>query len=197
ASEKGLKGVAEMEEIFDLYQHFDTYAAKVDFNLCLARGLDYYTGAVFEVKANNVKIGSICGGGRYADLTGVFGKPGIPGVGISFGADRIYDTMAELGLFEELSATSTKVMLINFGSDELPFNLKVLNQLRQAGIPAELYPEKAKMKKQFSYADKKQVPYTLSIGSNEIESGVFQLKNMKTGKQEGMSIEAIIEKLKG
>ncbi|MFK7922901.1 MAG: histidine--tRNA ligase [Bacteroidia bacterium] len=195
SSENGLKGVAEMEEIFNLYQHFETYAGKVDFNLRLARGLDYYTGAVFEVKVNNVQIGSICGGGRYADLTGVFGKPGLSGVGISFGADRIYDTMEELGLFEELSATSTEVLLINFGPDELVFNLKVLNRLRKAGIAAELYPDAAKMKKQFSYADKKQVPYTLAIGSNEVESGRYQFKTMATGEQEALTEAEILDKL--
>ncbi|MEL6592883.1 MAG: histidine--tRNA ligase [Bacteroidota bacterium] len=195
-SESGLQGVAEMREIFSLYQHFDTFAGKVDFNLRLARGLDYYTGAVFEVKVNNVQIGSICGGGRYADLTGVFGKPDLSGVGISFGADRIYDTMEELGLFEELQATNTDVLLINFGPEVIETNLQVLNRLRREGIAAELYPNKAKMKKQFTYADRKQVPYTLAIGTNEVESGLYQLKNMQTGEQEGLTIEQIIQKIK-
>ncbi|MEL6653547.1 MAG: His/Gly/Thr/Pro-type tRNA ligase C-terminal domain-containing protein, partial [Bacteroidota bacterium] len=125
-----------------------------------------------------------------------FGKPDLSGVGISFGADRIYDTMEELGLFEELQATNTDVLLINFGPEVIETNLQVLNRLRREGIATELYPNKAKMKKQFTYADRKQVPYTLAIGTNEVESGLYQLKNMQTGEQEGLTIEQIIQKIK-
>ncbi|MCB0844135.1 MAG: histidine--tRNA ligase [Bacteroidetes bacterium] len=195
-SATGLQGVAEMEEVFQMYQNLSSFKGKVDFNLQLARGLDYYTGTVYEVKVNNVKIGSICGGGRYADLTGVFGRPGLSGVGISFGADRIYDAMEELGLFEDLTTAPVDVLLINFGPETLNPALKTLNKLRAAGISAEIYPENAKMKKQFSYADKKGVPYTLLIGTAEIESGLFQLKNMKSGEQVSLSVEDIISKLR-
>ncbi|MEO0473357.1 MAG: histidine--tRNA ligase [Bacteroidota bacterium] len=194
--EIGLEGVGEMEEVFSLYQYMPRFEGKVDFNLQLARGLDYYTGTVFEVKANNVKIGSICGGGRYADLTGVFGRPGLSGVGISFGADRIYVVMEELGLFKELGSSSTKVLLINFGEDVLPTNLAVLKALREAGVAAELYPDKAKLKKQFSFADRKQLPYTIVIGSDEQESGQYKLKNMASGEEQSLSLEEIIARLR-
>jgi histidyl-tRNA synthetase len=194
-SEQGKAGVAEMREIFALYQHCNRFNAQVEFNLRLARGLDYYTGAVYEVKANNVQVGSIGGGGRYADLTGVFGRPGLSGVGISFGADRIYLVMEELGLFDEVSATSTQVLLINFGGESFVPALQALNKLREAGIAAELYPEPAKMKKQFSYGNKLGVPYTLMIGSEEVASGLYQLKNMVNGEQEKLPIEEIVRKL--
>ena len=193
-SEAGTKGVEEMREVFDYHQHFSTYDGTVEFNLRLARGLNYYTGTIYEVQANNVNIGSICGGGRYADLTSVFGKPGLSGVGISFGADRIYDVMDELGLFSDLAATSTQVLLINFGAETQNAALKTLNKLRQAGIGAEYYPESAKMKKQFSYADKKDIPFTLMIGSEEIKSGRYQLKNMKTGEQVEVGKDELVER---
>ncbi|MCL4135701.1 UNVERIFIED_CONTAM: hypothetical protein GTU68_026613 [Idotea baltica] len=196
-SEVGLKGLAEMREVLDTYQHFSRYGAKVDFNLKLARGLNYYTGTIYEVKVNNIDLGSIGGGGRYADLTGVFGKPGLSGVGISFGADRIYLAMEELGLFEDLNEGSAQVLLINFGGDTQATALATLNKLRAEGISSELYPEAAKMKKQFSYADKKHIPYTLMIGQEEMATGKFKLKNMTSGEQELLSIETIIEKVKG
>ena len=196
-SEIGIKGVEEMREVFSLLESFEIERATIDFNLELARGLDYYTGTIFEVKAHEVKMGSICGGGRYANLTGVFGVDGLSGVGISFGADRIYVVMEELGLFEEIRPTTVEVLLVNFGEETRAGALKALNQLRQMGIASEYYPDAgAKMRKQFTYADKKDIPYTLIIGTEEAASGIFQLKNMKTGEQEALKIEAIVEKLK-
>lgn len=196
-SEIGTKGVEEMREVFSLLESFEIERATIDFNLELARGLDYYTGTIFEVKAHEVKMGSICGGGRYANLTGVFGVDGLSGVGISFGADRIYVVMEELGLFEEIRPTTVEVLLVNFGAETRAGALKALNQLRQMGIASEYYPDAgAKMRKQFTYADKKDIPYTLIIGTEEAASGIFQLKNMKTGEQEALKIEAIVEKLK-
>ncbi|MEL6673796.1 MAG: histidine--tRNA ligase [Bacteroidota bacterium] len=194
-SPAGTLGVQEMREIFETYAAFPRFAGTVDFNLKLARGLNYYTGAIYEVKANNVKIGSICGGGRYADLTGVFGRPGLSGVGISFGADRIYDVMEELDLFGEIPSTSTKVLVVNFGNEVRLQALAALNQLRSAGIGAEYYAEAAKMKKQFGYADKKGIPFTLIIGADEAASGQYQLKNMKEGSQQALNMEAIIQHL--
>lgn len=194
-SEIGRQGVAEMREVLELSSYFESYRGTVDFNLELARGLDYYTGTIFEVKAHDVSIGSICGGGRYADLTGVFGMSGMSGVGISFGADRIYDVMNELELFPEEASISTQVLLINFGQETLPAALKALNALRSAGISSEIYPDSVKLKKQFAYANKKSIPYTLSIGEAEVASGAYQLKNMQTGEQVGLPVVAIIEQL--
>ncbi|RMG75223.1 MAG: histidine--tRNA ligase [Bacteroidetes bacterium] len=196
-SETGRQGVAEMREVIDTLSHFPLQRATVDFNLQLARGLDYYTGTIFEVKAHDVKIGSICGGGRYADLTGVFGKPGLPGVGISFGADRIYDVMEELGLFEDQAQSSTQVLLIHFGAETYGPTLDLLRQLRSAGIAAELYPDAVKLKKQFAYADKKGIPFTLAAGTQEHTAQAYQLKDMATGQQETLSLEAIIERIRG
>lgn len=195
-AESGKQGIAEMREVFGYYQYMDSYQGSVLFDLTLARGLTYYTGTIYEVVTNEVKMGSICGGGRYDNLTGVFGKPGLSGVGISFGVDRIYDVMTELNLFDESATQGTQVMLINFGGDSLKTNLQVLSKLRQAGISAEIYPDAAKLKKQFSYADRKNIGFTLAIGENEIATGKYQLKNMKTGEQEGLSLEEILAKLK-
>ncbi|MEM9986258.1 MAG: histidine--tRNA ligase [Bacteroidota bacterium] len=194
-SEEGRLGVSEMKEVFSWLSYFELARGTVEFDLQLARGLNYYTGTIYEVKAQGVNIGSICGGGRYADLTGVFGKPGLSGIGISFGADRIYDVMDELGLFPDSRASSSQVLLINFGSDTLPANLKVLTQLRQAGIAAELYPDSAKLKKQFTYADRLGIPYTLVIGSEEIANEAYQLKDMQSGEQAALSVDQIIERL--
>lgn len=193
SSESGREGVAEMEEVLQTAANFPSFNGTVTFDLQLARGLDYYTGTIFEVKAHNVQIGSICGGGRYADLTGLFGLKDMPGVGISFGADRIYDVMSELGLFEDQTASPTKVLLINFGGDGYQRSLEVLASLRSAGIAAELYPEIAKMKKQFSYANKLGIPYTIMIGEEEINQNVFQLKNMETGEQNRLTIREVEE----
>jgi histidyl-tRNA synthetase len=167
----------------------------VEVDLTLARGLNYYTGAIIEIKANDAQMGSISGGGRYDDLTGIFGLKGMSGIGISFGADRIYDVMNELKLFPADSEQATSVLLVNFGGSEEMVSLKLLHKLHAAGISAEIYPEPLKMKKQFSYADNKKIPYTLIIGADEAASGIYQLKNMLTGEQQKLSAEEIIERL--
>jgi len=195
SSEIGMKGVEEMREIFETLENFELRKGSLDFSLELARGLDYYTGTIFEVKAHEVKMGSICGGGRYADLTGVFGVKGLSGVGISFGADRIYDVMDALDLFEDLEESPVQVMLTNFGPETRKVALQSLWKLRQAGISAELYPEDSKMKKQLSYADKKGIPFTLMIGPEEAVSGKFSLKDMKSGEQLTLDIDGLIEHL--
>lgn len=190
-SATGLKGLDEMEELFTLLETSPTNC-HVELDLTLARGLNYYTGAIIEVKANEVAMGSICGGGRYDDLTGIFGLPGVSGVGISFGADRIYDVMQELGLFPDDVLTFSKVLLVNFGPEEQKYAQSVLFKLRNAGISCELYPEAAKMKKQMQYADKNQIPFVIIIGKNEMETGKLAVKNMKTGEQELLDAEAAI-----
>lgn len=195
-SETGLKGIEELKSIFS-YLASINLSSPVELDLTLARGLNYYTGAILEVKATGVQMGSISGGGRYDDLTGIFGLPGVSGVGISFGADRIYDVLNELKLFPAETGQATTVLLANFGNREETESLKFLVQLQQQGIAAELYPEPAKMKKQFSYADAKKIPYIVIIGSNEVETGIFQLKNMITGEQIGLSPENIILKIHG
>ena len=193
-SPAGLQGIDEMQEIFSLLDNSPT-RCNVELDLTLARGLNYYTGTIIEVKANDVAIGSICGGGRYDDLTGIFGLPGVSGVGISFGADRIYDVMQELNLFPDDLLTFSKVLLVNFGVEEQKFAQKALFKLRDAGISCELYPEAAKMKKQMQYADKNQIPFVIIIGKNEMETGQMAFKNMKTGEQELMDTEAVISYL--
>lgn len=193
-SPTGLKGIDEMEEIFTLLESSPTNC-HVELDLTLARGLNYYTGAIIEVKANDVAMGSICGGGRYDDLTGIFGLPGVSGVGISFGADRIYDVMQELDLFPGDVLTFSKVLLVNFGTEEQKYAQKVLFKLRDAGISCELYPEAAKMKKQMQYADKNQIPFVIIIGKNEMDTGQLAVKNMKTGEQTLLDTEAVISHL--
>jgi len=190
-SGEGLKGVAEMQEVLTTLSHFSLRTATVEFDLQLARGLDYYTGTIYEVKAHEVEMGSICGGGRYADLTGVFGMPGLSGVGISFGAERIYDVMEALDLFDDARASATQVLLINFGPDTYGACLDTLSRMRDAGIPAELYPEKAKLKKQFAYADRLGIPYTLVIGTEEMAKGTYQLKDMRSGEQKEVGLEEL------
>ncbi len=194
-SPTGLQGVEELET-FHLY--FDSYEAKntVEFDITLARGLSYYTGCIFEVKANGLNIGSIGGGGRYADLTGVFGMKNMPGVGVSFGADRIYNAIEEKGLFPDTFAGDLKVLLIALGQEEHLYAFKQLNALRAAGINADLYPEPAKMKKQMKYANDRKVPYIIIIGSEEKERGELSFKNMESGEQEKLPLNTIIEKLK-
>ncbi len=191
SSETGLQGIAEAEEIIEFLEN-DATQCSVELDLTLARGLNYYTGAIIEVKANDVAMGSICGGGRYDDLTGIFGLKGMSGVGISFGADRIYDVMFELGLFPEDVLTFSKVMLVNFGKEEQMYAQKVLSRLRAENIKSELYPETVKMKKQMQYADKNNIPYVLVIGKNEMETGMLSLKIMKTGEQSSMNLNDII-----
>ncbi len=195
SSETGLKGIAEMRTIFT-FIHEVQPGAKVEIDLTLARGLNYYTGAIIEIKANDAQMGSISGGGRYDDLTGIFGLKGMSGIGISFGADRIYDVMSELKLFPPDTEQATTVMLVNFGGNEELVSLKLLQKLHEAGISAELYPEPLKMKKQFSYADNKKIPYALIIGADEAVSGTCQLKNMLTGEQEKFSADEIVARLR-
>jgi len=156
---------------------------QVDLDLSLARGLNYYTGAIFEVKALDFAIGSICGGGRYDDLTGIFGMPNMSGVGISFGADRIYDVMTGLNLFPEEVNSSTRVLFVNLGAEEEAASLGLLRALRDAGVPAEIYPEAGKMKKQMEYANRRGVPYVAIVGSQELEAQVVTLKEMRSGEQ--------------
>ncbi len=196
SSETGLKGIEETRKVYDYVAGFGLENAKLEFDMTLARGLNYYTGAIFEVKVNNVSIGSVSGGGRYDDLTGVFGLPDVPGVGFSFGVDRIYDVMEELELFPEQHQDSTKVMICNFDEESERYSLKVLSSLRQANINAEIYPDQAKMKKQMTFANNKEIPFVLMVGSQEMASGKLTLKDMKSGEQEGLSVEELIEKLK-
>ncbi len=181
-SQTGLRGVDEIAEVFDLVAQAGV-ELPVELDLSLARGLNYYTGAIFEVKALDFAIGSISGGGRYDDLTGIFGMPGMSGVGISFGADRIYDVMTGLGLFPEEVCFSTRVFFTNLGAEEQRAALPLLRSLRQAGIAAEIYPEAGKMKKQMEYANRRGIPYVAIIGSQEIENGTVTLKDMRSGEQ--------------
>jgi histidyl-tRNA synthetase len=191
----GAKGLYEMENILDYLRDFDLQAA-VEIDQSLARGLNYYTGAIIEVKAADVQIGSICGGGRYDNLTGIFGLPGVSGVGVSFGADRIYDVLTEQKRFPEDAGALTKVLLVNFGEKEGRYALGVLGKLQKAGVAAELYPEAAKMKKQMKYADQKQIPFVLLIGEEEMQTGKLTLKNMTSGEQQKLGVEEMIALLK-
>ena len=195
-SETGQRGITELREVLALAKSLGSDLNHVQFDLTLARGLSYYTGTIFEVKAQEATISSsISGGGRYDNLTGVFGLSGVSGVGISFGVDRIYDVMEDMGLFPEESQIGTQVLLINFDKELQSQVVPVLSQLRERGIRAEMYPEAVKLKKQFSYADKKNIPHALVIGSNELASGEFSLKNLKTGEQHSLPLEAVIERL--
>ena len=182
SSETGLKGVEELEEVFQLLEDVDC-RLNIELDLCLARGLNYYTGAIFEVKALDAQIGSITGGGRYDNLTGIFGLPGVSGVGISFGADRIYDVLTELDLFPKELLSATQVLFATFGAEELHYALKWAKELRARNIAVEVYPEPTKMKKQMGYADDKQIPYVAIVGGNEMETNTVMLKNMLTGEQ--------------
>ena len=195
ASEVGLKGVMELETIFGLCEAMKV-ATKIDLDLTLARGLNYYTGAIFEVKALDVEMGSITGGGRYDNLTGVFGMEGVSGVGISFGADRIYDVLNTLNLYPETSIEQTQILFVSFGDKELMYCLPWLSTLRGKGINAEIYPEPAKMKKQMSYADNKRIPFVAIIGETEMNEGKVMLKNMKTGEQSLSTIDDVIQMIK-
>jgi histidyl-tRNA synthetase len=187
-SATGLKGIDEMETILGLCEAMKV-ATPVELDLTLARGLNYYTGAIFEVKALDVQIGSITGGGRYDNLTGVFGLEGVSGVGISFGADRIYDVLNQLNLYPETSVEQTRVLFVTFGWNELKYSLSWAAHLRSQGINVEVYPEPAKMKKQMSYADGKQIPYVAIVGENEMNKNKVMLKDMKSGEQRLVSLE--------
>jgi histidyl-tRNA synthetase len=195
-SEIGILGVNELESIWQLVDSLGVENPKIAFDPSLARGLSYYTGAIFEVKALGVSIGSISGGGRYDNLTGTFGMPGLSGVGISLGVDRIFDVMEELNIFPtEISGSRTKVMVTNFGPDTLAISLEILTLLRKENINAEIYPENSKIKKQFEYADKKQIPFVIILGSEEIEKEIYNLKDMKTGEQVSINKTQLLEKL--
>ena len=195
ASETGLKGVEEMEELFGLIEDYGT-ELEIELDLSLARGLNYYTGAIFEVKAKDYQIGSICGGGRYDDLTGIFGLPDTSGVGISFGADRIYDVMLGLGLFPEEAQMTTKVLFVNFGGEERKASMALLKALRAAGVPSDIYPDSAKMKKQMEYANKRAIPFVIIVGESERTEGVATVKNMAEGTQEKVAFDSLVEYLK-
>lgn len=194
-TESGSRGLDEMKTIFGLFQKIEI-TSEVVFDLTLARGLNYYTGTIFEVLARDVKMGSICGGGRYDDLTGIFGLPDVSGVGISFGADRIYDVMSELNLFPEDTGSATQVLFVNFGDKEQVYCLPLVDKLRKVAVRCELYPEAAKMKKQLNYANNNKIPFVVLIGENEMNRGVLTLKNMTTGEQTEMKVEDLISVFK-
>ncbi|MDR2040283.1 MAG: histidine--tRNA ligase [Bacteroidales bacterium] len=194
-NETGQAGVDEIRTILD-YAESLQIAVPIEFDLTLARGLNYYTGAIIEVKALDVVIGSICGGGRYDNLTGIFGLPGISGVGISFGADRIYDVLSQLDAYPKNMTQNTQLMFVNFGQKEEQYVLKVLSKVRASGINAEIYPEAAKMKKQMTYANSKSIPFVAMIGENEMSNNIIGLKNMISGEQNNVSFEEMIIKIK-
>ena len=191
-SEIGMKGIEEMEEVFSLIEATGVQL-NIELDLCLARGLNYYTGAIFEVKALDAQIGSITGGGRYDNLTGIFGLPGVSGVGISFGADRIYDVLTELDLFPKELQSTAQVLFATFGDAELRYALTWAKELRARNIAVEVYPEPTKMKKQMGYADDKAIPYVAIVGSNEMDSNTVMLKNMTTGEQKQLTLEEMIK----
>ena len=196
-SETGLKGIEEVKFILStLTSAILHLTSSISLDLTLARGLNYYTGAIFEVKALDVEMGSITGGGRYDNLTGIFGLPGLSGVGISFGVDRIYDVLNTLDLYPKDSLTTTQVFFINFGEQETAYCLPIINKVRSNGIRAEIFPDAAKMKKQMSYANAKQIPFVVLAGENEMNAGKVTLKNMTTGDQSLLSTEELIERLK-
>ena len=188
-SEVGQRGVDECEYIL---RHLVGLKNEVELDLTLARGLNYYTGAIFEVKALDVQIGSITGGGRYDNLTGIFGMPGLSGVGISFGADRIFDVLNQLDLYPKETATATRLLFVNFGEAEAAYSLPILAQVRAAGISAEIFPDAVKMKKQMSYANQKQIPYVAIVGETEMAQGKVMLKNMQTGEQQLLGPDELV-----
>ena len=195
SSEIGMKGIEELEYVLRTVEELGVKRATIEFDVTLARGLNYYTGAIFEVKANGVKMGSICGGGRYDDLTSVFGMNDMSGVGISFGADRIYDVLTELNLFPDTVDNSLDLLFINFGENEGRFCMDLVKKLRAKNISCELYPSSAKMKKQMKYANDRGVKNIALVGQNEIESGKLQVKNMDTGEQKEMDFDQVINYL--
>jgi histidyl-tRNA synthetase len=197
-SETGAKGLKDLASVFALVTSCQNSLDHVEFDIALARGLSYYTGCIFEVKINNVAIGSVSGGGRYDNLTKAFGdKDNLPGVGFSFGVDRIYDAMEQLNLFPEKATVSSKVLVCHFDQDGLTYGLSVLTKLRAAGIASEIYPDVSKIKKQLDFANKKGIPCCIVIGSDEIQSGELTLKDMARGEQEKLNIDKLVQKLKG
>jgi len=194
-SPTGMKGIEEIKHLGGLLKDLNL-RNKWTFDVRLARGLNYYTGTIIEVKANQVGMGSLCGGGRYDDLTGIFGLPGVSGVGISFGADRIYDVMSELNKFPDTITHTTKVLFANFGPEEERFSLHLLSEIRQEGIASEIYPDASKLKKQLEYASRKQIPYVVLVGKDEMENGMLTVKDLASGEQSRMSSEEFIHRLK-
>jgi len=193
-SETGIKGVAELETLFGLIEATGVQL-NIELDLCLARGLNYYTGAIFEVKALDAQIGSITGGGRYDNLTGIFGLPNVSGVGISFGADRIYDVLTELDLFPKKLQSSTQILFAAFGEEELRYALQWVKALRAEGMTVEVYPEPAKMKKQMGYADAKQIPFVAIVGGDEMAQNKVMLKEMESGNQQLVDMQELIKKV--
>ena len=194
-SETGSLGVRELEFVCARSSELGL-RAPLDLDVSLARGLNYYTGCIIEVKALDVEIGSITGGGRYDNLTGVFGMPGVSGVGISFGADRIYDVLNALDLYPDSTQRATTVMFTNFGDKEAAASLRLIKELRGAGVAAELYPDAAKMEKQMAYANALSIPYVAIIGESELQAGTVTLKNMESGEQQTLPASAVVEALK-
>ena len=191
-SEMGLRGVEEIKYILNMLSTLGTLNNDIQLDLTLARGLSYYTGAIFEVKALDTPMGSISGGGRYDNLTGIFGIPGLSGVGISFGVDRIYDVLNTLDLYPKDSLNTTQVLFINFGEKETAYCLPILNKVRARGIRAEMFPDTSKMKKQMSYANAKQIPFVALVGENEMKEGKLTLKNMDTGEQQLLTVDGLL-----
>lgn len=193
-SEEGLQGVKDLRFVVDNIESLGLQTANLDLDVTLARGLNYYTGAIYEVSApEGVKMGSIGGGGRYDDLTGIFGLKNVSGVGISFGLDRIYLVLEELNLFDVVELPKPKVLFINLGNDEASFCMKALVELRNKKIKSELYPDNAKMKKQMNYANRREIPFVVIVGSNELENNNYTLKNMQTGDQQVCSLKELLE----
>ncbi|MDR0728637.1 MAG: histidine--tRNA ligase [Prevotellaceae bacterium] len=195
-SATGLAGVAELQMIMDYLQAL-SIAQTVEIDLSLARGLNYYTGTIFEVKAREVAIGSICGGGRYDDLTGIFGLKNMSGVGISFGADRIYDVLLQLNLFPSATSESARVLFFNLGEAGEQQALQYVQQLRRQGVITEMYPDSHKLKKQFEYADRRGIPFAAIIGEEEVKNGVITLKNLISGEQQNVSFERLVDTISG
>jgi len=194
-SANGIKGIEELRTLFTYFEN-SRLSGKTELDLTLARGLNYYTGAIIEVKSKDVSIGSICGGGRYDNLTGVFGMEGVSGVGVSFGADRIYDVMSQLNLFDEQRKSGTQVLILNFGNKEIMFALKMREQLRELQICAEIYPDAVKLKKQMAYADSRKIPYIVIAGEEEIVNNMVNLKIMSSGEQKKMTTDELLLFLK-
>ncbi len=196
ASDTGKTGVGEVRQLMN-YLEVDPVKSELEFDMTLARGLNYYTGSIFEVKSTGVQIGSICGGGRYDDLTGIFGLEGVSGVGVSFGADRIYDVLLQTDRFPDRSEMDTRVLFVNFGDREARHILPIVGALRKKGIPSELYPDAAKMKKQMGYANSRKIPFVALVGEREVQEGLVTLKEMESGQQEQLTVQQLVERLTG
>jgi histidyl-tRNA synthetase len=192
SAETGVKSTAALGTILALLKSYGSTEDHVEIDIALARGLSYYTGCIFEVKVNNVAIGSVSGGGRYDNLTGVFGLPGVSGVGFSFGVDRLYDAMEELRLFPEEAQLSSRVLICHLDADCQTYALGILSKFRAKGIASEVYPDISKLKKQLEYADRKKIPFTVVVGSEEMKSGILSMKNMKTGEQQQLTLSEIL-----